>query len=179
MTAISWPQLSDTLLLIPLELNSDDLDGLHRRLNNTVAIHRARFSRGLDAIPVDVRAGLAARSWIDPASVFVLQVDSGATSFGGITEITRGEHGDALRESAIQMLGEATRCVLASSGRLAWIVAEEWQALDVVSAQLGLLPEFLEFVVSDRAWRTQTLARGKSYIVQTHSQLPFWYEVRA
>ena len=181
MSSPAWPTFYGTMLLIAMDAPLSELEDLERELNAALKPHDAAFARGLEAVPVDVRPGLLARTWLEPARVFVLRCPSGRPENQAcIAAIAKGDRDYLdLQSAAVRVIEDATFLALARSARVAWVVADEWHVDDAVAFQMGHFGEFVEYARSTFAWTTPKLARGKSYIVTSNNELPFWYEVRS
>ena len=179
---ITWPTLYSTILLIAIDAPLSELEELQRELNASLETQNATFARGLEAVPMQVRPGLFARTWIEPARVFVLRCPRTLSdNHACVDGIASGQMNPELRDAATRVFADATSLALQRSARVAWMVADEWHVDDAVAVERGSFREFLEFVRRPLAWCTTTLstARATSYVENANNELPFWYEVSA
>ena len=126
-----------------------------------------------------IRSGLESISWLDLSAVLVFRCPRGQekAEAAPLVELGRGDMSEEVVRAGVDFLTECAGLALASSSRIAFVAARDWQVDDDIRYELGQLDEFRAYIQRPNAWATAYLGRGNEYVVVLKDDLPFWYQV--
>ena len=127
-----------------------------------------------------IRPGLESLPWLDPSGVMVFRCPRDFVVAEAVTLVTLGLGGlpEEVVHAGVELLTECAKLALASSERIAFVAAHDWQPGDDVRYEWGTLDEFRSYIQSPWAWVTDYLDKKVENIVIGRNYSPFWYEVR-